>query len=97
MSIEKALVPPHSLGAVKLGVVVFEVILPFTFHWVTRFAPPVPVMSPVPTKSRSFVPSKNSNKGEQMPTGLVVPLICVSLDMAAVLFMVPLGDENDNA
>lgn len=97
LSTVNELVPPHSLVAVAVGLVVFNEILEFIFHSVTRLAPLFDVRAPVPRNNRSFVPSKNSSNGAQKPAGLVVPLILVSFDMAGVLFIVPLGDVNDMA
>src|SRR5580658_1802835 len=97
LSIVNELVPPHSLVAVALGRVVFDVILEFISHSVTRLAPLADVRAPAPANNRSFVPSKNSSKGAQKPAGFVAPLILASSDMAGVLFIVPLGDVNDMA
>src|SRR5271166_1253446 len=95
LSIVNELVPPHSFVAVALGSVVFNEILEFIFHSVTRLAPLADVRAPVPANNRSFVPSKNSSNGAQKPAGLLAPLSLVSFDIAGVLFMVPLGEVND--
>src|ERR1700674_985875 len=97
LSTVNALVPPHSFVAVLFGSVALEGIRVFTSHSVTRFAPPVPAKFPVPTKSRSVVPSKKSSNGEQVPTGLPAPLMCRLSDMAGAPFIKPFGDEKESA
>ncbi len=91
LSTVKALVPPSSLVAVAVGVVAFETIRVVMFHIVTRLAPVVAPAAPVPTKSRSVVPSKNSSRGEHVPTGLAAPLIFLSFDMAGTGFIAPVA------
>src|SRR5579864_1518998 len=97
LSTVNALVPPHSFVAVLFGSVALEGIRVFTFHSVTRFAPPVPPKLPVPTKSRSVVPSKKSSRGEHVPTGLAAPLMCRLSDIAGTAFINPLGALKESA
>ena len=87
----KAVVPPSSLVAVAVGVAAFETIRLVMFHIVTRLAPVVAPAAPVPTKSRSVVPSKNSKRGEHVPWGLPPPFMFLSFDIAGTGFSVSLA------
>src|ERR1022692_3996632 len=97
LSTVKALVPPHSLVAVLVGGVALDAIRVVTFHSVTRFAPVVPPKLPVPTNSRSVVPSKKSSKGEQVPAGFAAPLMFRLSDTAGVEFINPFGALKESA